>query len=54
MINVEAPYCDACGCRSFVAASTHQYYRHRATWKGRFVAIACGLLVAAFFHVLQA
>jgi hypothetical protein len=53
MTNSEAPYCDACGGEFPYAAPPSLSRNHPATWKGRLVAVACGLLVAAFVHIMH-
>ena len=45
----DAPYCDACGCE-FTETPTPP--RGKATWKGRAVAIACGLVAGVILKGL--
>jgi len=48
--NAEAPYCYACGCPF---AKVPSIKAHPATWKGRMVAAAMGLLVATIIQSLH-
>ena len=45
-----APYCEACGCQF---RNVPPLLLHRATWKGRLVAIISGLLVAVITQALH-
>ena len=50
--NVEAPYCDACGC-SFAGVSPLPDAQNK--WQGRVISIVCGsvLLAAAVYQALN-
>jgi len=53
MINVDAPYCCACGYQFPFARPAPDPPRGRPTWKGRIAAAGCGLLAATIIHALQ-
>ena len=48
--SAQAVHCTACGCQ-FV--NTPPVIVHEATWKGRVVAIACGLVAAVIMQSLR-
>lgn len=55
MMNADAPHCGTCGCQfARVSRLRANPSTHTATWTGRGLAIACGLLAASIAHFLYA